>query len=296
MPQNLCRMASLRELLEIQVTTSMNEFMANMNRGTGSAGTGGAGTSGAGAGGDGAGGTGAGGDGADGAGVGGTGPMEAEVTSEPPIAEPPNVESSDSESEDEEVDVAPEPAVVTANQRPFAIRDFPRGMYEVGESSAARDSSCVGGLKPWELRHDLESTRARARLTEAEVDTNRTQNALLDSKIKIGEKERKILDYDLGNVEQTLSNVVERLRILENGENATLKKQLKDKEAQLVIARMDCASTERRLHESIGWNRRFYLEMVRKGAVPKPPSDDENDERPRKMPKKSDKDEGPSEP
>ncbi|GJS61479.1 putative reverse transcriptase domain-containing protein [Tanacetum coccineum] len=58
----------------------MNEFMANMNRGTGSAGTGGAGTSGAGAGGDGAGGTGAGGDGAGGAGVGGAGPVEAEIT------------------------------------------------------------------------------------------------------------------------------------------------------------------------------------------------------------------------
>ncbi|GJS57630.1 putative reverse transcriptase domain-containing protein [Tanacetum coccineum] len=53
----------------------MNEFMANMNRGTGSAGTGGAGTGGAGAGGDGAGGAGAGG-----AGVGGAGPVEAEVT------------------------------------------------------------------------------------------------------------------------------------------------------------------------------------------------------------------------
>ncbi|GJU55617.1 hypothetical protein Tco_1229331 [Tanacetum coccineum] len=43
--------------------------------------------------------------------------------------------------------------------------------------------------------------------------------------------------------------------------NATLKKKLKDKEMQLVIARMDCASAERRLHESIGWNRRFYKEM-----------------------------------
>ncbi|GJR73034.1 putative reverse transcriptase domain-containing protein [Tanacetum coccineum] len=72
--------ARMREIIRDQVTTSMNEFMANMNRGTGSAGTGGAGTSGAGAGGDGAGGTGAGGDGAGGAGVGGTGPMEAEVT------------------------------------------------------------------------------------------------------------------------------------------------------------------------------------------------------------------------
>ncbi|GKF21366.1 hypothetical protein Tco_0070004, partial [Tanacetum coccineum] len=99
--------------------------------------------------------------------------------------------------------------VGTDTQRPFAIRDFPRGMYEVGESSAACDSSYVGRLEPWALRHDLETTRTRARLIEAEVGTNRTETALLDSKIKIGEKEIKILDYDLGNVEKTLSNVVE---------------------------------------------------------------------------------------
>nr|GEV66700.1 hypothetical protein [Tanacetum cinerariifolium] len=41
---------------------------------------------------------------------------------------------------------------------------------------------------------------------------------------------------------------------------------------------------------------RFYLEIVRKGVVPKPPSDDEGSERPRKMPKKSDEDEGPFDP
>ncbi|GKA13348.1 hypothetical protein Tco_0692994 [Tanacetum coccineum] len=133
---------------------------------------------------------------------------------------------------------------MTSTQKPYAIRDFLRGIYEVGESSAARDSSYVSGLEPWALRHDLEATR---------------------------EKERKILDHDLGNVEKTLSNVVERLKILESRENATLKKNLEDKEIQLVIARMDCASAEQRLHESIGWNRRFYWEMVLKGAVPKPP-------------------------
>ncbi|GKE38395.1 hypothetical protein Tco_1461800, partial [Tanacetum coccineum] len=173
-----------------------------------------------------------------------TPPPPAESSdSEPPIAEPPNVESSDSvssdsESEDEEADIAPGPTLRTASQRPFAIRDFPRGMYEVGESSAARDSSHVGGLEPWALRRDLEATRTRARLIEAEVGTNRTETALLDSQIKIGEKERKILNHDLGNVEKTLSNVVERLKILECGENATLKKKLEDKEMQLVIVRM----------------------------------------------------------
>ncbi|GKE80592.1 hypothetical protein Tco_1550592, partial [Tanacetum coccineum] len=201
-----------------------------------------------------------------------TPPLPVESSdSEPPIAEPPNAESSnsvssdsessDSESEDEEADIAPGPTVGTATQRPFAIRDFPRGIYEVGESSAARDSSYVGGLAPWALRRDLEATRARARFTEAKVDTNPMW-----------------------------------LKILESGDNATLKKKLEDKKMQLVIAHMDRASAERRLHESIGWNRRFYWEMVRKGAVPKPPSDDEDDGRPRKKPKKLDRDDGPFEP
>ncbi|GKC05591.1 hypothetical protein Tco_0997201 [Tanacetum coccineum] len=206
-------------------------------------------------------------------------PYEVEGDQTPPPkdessdSEPPNVESSDSvssdsESEDEEADIAPGP-------------------------TTARDSSCVGGLEPWALRHDLETTRTRARLIEAEVGTNRTETALLDSKIKIGEKERKILDYDLGNVEKTLGNVVERLKILESGENATLKRKLEETETRLAWARMERDTAERSLHESIGWNKRFYGEMIRKGAVPKPPSDDEEDGRPRK---KSDKDDGPFEP
>ncbi|GJV22287.1 hypothetical protein Tco_1371307 [Tanacetum coccineum] len=223
-------------------------------------------------------------------------PRDESSDSEPPNAESSDSVLSDSESKDEEADIAPGPTDRTATQRPFAIRDFPRGMYEVGESSAARDSSCVGGLEPWALRRDLETTRTRARLIEAEVGTNRTETALLDSKIKIGEKERKILDYDLGNVEKTLGNVVERLKILESGENATLKRKLEETETRLAWARMERDTAERSLHESIGWNRRFYGEMVRKGAVPKPPSDDEDDGRPRKKSKKSDRDDGPSEP
>ncbi|GKF62484.1 hypothetical protein Tco_0182538 [Tanacetum coccineum] len=107
-------------------------------------------------------------------------PRDNPFDSEPSNAESSDSVLSDSESEDEEADIAPGPTDGTATQRPFAIRDFPRGMYEVGESSAARNSSCVGGLEPWALRHDLEATRIRARLIEAEVGTNRTEAALLD--------------------------------------------------------------------------------------------------------------------
>ncbi|GJZ93033.1 hypothetical protein Tco_0665098 [Tanacetum coccineum] len=163
-----------------------------------------------------------------------------------------NVNDEDIEDEDVEIeaDIAPGPTGGTATQRPFAIRDFPRGMYEVGESSAARDSSCVGGLEPWALRRDLETTRTRARLIEAECWE----------------------------------------------ENATLKRKLDETETRLAWARMERDTAERSLHESTGWNRRFYWEMVLKGAVPKPPSDDEDDGRPRKKSKKSDRDDGPSEP
>nr|GFD07059.1 hypothetical protein [Tanacetum cinerariifolium] len=59
---------------------------------------------------------------------------------------------------------------------------------------------------------------------------------------------------------------------------------------------MERDRAERRLSESIRWNKGFCLEMVRKGAVLKLPSDDEGSERPRKSSRKSDGDEGPSDP
>ncbi|GKG62539.1 hypothetical protein Tco_0634312, partial [Tanacetum coccineum] len=76
-------------------------------------------------------------------------PRDESSDPEPPNVEPPNAESSDSESEDEEADIAPDATVGTVNQRPFVVRDFPRGILEVGESSSARESSYVGGLTPW---------------------------------------------------------------------------------------------------------------------------------------------------
>nr|GEV81036.1 hypothetical protein [Tanacetum cinerariifolium] len=184
----------------------------------------------------------------------------------------PEAEGVDVELEAEEPDGVPEATIGTGSQSPFAVRDFPMGFHEAGESSTARDPQFVGGLAPWALRRDLEALR------------------------RIGKMEREILHHDLSSVEETLGNVVERLKVLESEENATLKKKLAEKEMLLDLTRMDRDRAERRLSESIWWNERFYLEMVRKGAVPKPPSDDEGSERPRKMPKKSDGDEGPSDP
>ncbi|GKC58547.1 hypothetical protein Tco_1086145 [Tanacetum coccineum] len=154
-------------------------------------------------------------------------PYEVEGDKTPP----PGDVSSDSESEDEEIDIAPEATVRTSTQKPYAIRDFPRGLYEVGESSCARDSSYVGGLAPWALRRDLKASRSQARVMEAELGTCQTEIALLKSKNKIGEKEREILNHDFE-------------------ENATLKKRLAETETKLAWACMECDTAERRLHES----------------------------------------------
>nr|GEW86580.1 hypothetical protein [Tanacetum cinerariifolium] len=189
--------------------------------------------------------------------------VEGDKTSPPGDVSSDSV-SSESESEDEEVDVAPEATDGTTTQKPYVIRDFPRGLFKVGESSSARDSSNIDGLAPWALRHDLEASRARARVMEAELGTCQTKIALLKSKDKIGEKERELLNHDLENVKRALER----------------------------------ETAERRLHESRVWNTRFYLDMVRIGAVLKPPSDDEDTERLRKKSKNSTSDgtDGPSEP
>nr|GEZ11221.1 hypothetical protein [Tanacetum cinerariifolium] len=203
---------------------------------------------------------------------------------------------ADVELEAEESDGTPGATIRTGSQRPFAVRDFPMGFHEVGESSTARDPQFVGSLAPWALRRDLEVLRRQERIREAESKTSRTEIALLGSEANIEKMEREILHHDLSSIEDTLVNVVERLKVLKSEENATLKKKLAEKEVLLDLTRMERDRAERKLSESIWWNERFYLGMVRKGAVPKPSSDDEGFERLRKTSKKSDEDEGPSDP
>ncbi|GJX57744.1 putative reverse transcriptase domain-containing protein [Tanacetum coccineum] len=121
----------------------------------------------------------------------------------------------------------------------------------------------IDDLAPWALRRDLEASRARAREMEAKWGTCQTEIALLKSKNKIGEKERELLNHDLENVERALGNVLERVSVLESGENATLKKRLAETETKLEWARMERDMAERRLHVSQGWNkRRFSMEKV----------------------------------
>nr|GEY90173.1 hypothetical protein [Tanacetum cinerariifolium] len=141
----------------------------------------------------------------------------------------PEAEGADFELEAEEPDGVPEATIGTGSQRPFAVR----------------------GLVPWALRRDLEALRRHERIREAESETGRTEVSLLGSKAKIGKMEREILHHDLSSVEETLRKVVERLKVLKNKENATLRKKLAEKEVLLDLTRIERDRAERRLSESI---------------------------------------------
>nr|GFC45199.1 hypothetical protein [Tanacetum cinerariifolium] len=163
----------------------------------------------------------------------------------------PEAEGADVELEAEETDGVSEATIGTGSQRLFAVRDFPMGFYETGESSTARDPQFVGGLPPWALRRDLEALHRHERIREAESETSRSEVALLGSEAKIGKMEREILHHDLSGVEETLRKVVERLKVLESEKNTTLKKKLVEKEVLLDLTRMERDRAEKRLSESI---------------------------------------------
>ncbi|GKF63955.1 hypothetical protein Tco_0187403, partial [Tanacetum coccineum] len=116
--------------------------------------------------------------------------------SKPPNAEPPNAESSDSvssdsESEEKEADVAPEDTFGTITQRPYVVRDFPKGVFEVGDPSPAHDSSYFGGLAPWALRHveglkvleSRENATLKKRLTETKLAWARMERDIAEGRL-----------------------------------------------------------------------------------------------------------------
>nr|GEY95378.1 hypothetical protein [Tanacetum cinerariifolium] len=96
-------------------------------------------------------------------------------------------------------------------------------------------------------RRDLDVSRTRARVMEAELGTCQTKISLLKSKDKIREKERELLNHNLENVEHALGNVLDKMPVLESGENATLKKRLAETEIKLMWARMEHDTAERRI-------------------------------------------------
>nr|GFB15740.1 hypothetical protein [Tanacetum cinerariifolium] len=91
----------------------------------------------------------------------------------------PEAEGVDVELEAEEPDGVPGATIRAGSQRPFAIRDFPMGFHEAGESFIARDPQFVGSLAPWALRCDLEALRRQERIREAKSETSRTEIALI---------------------------------------------------------------------------------------------------------------------
>nr|GEY88652.1 hypothetical protein [Tanacetum cinerariifolium] len=151
----------------------------------------------------------------------------------------PEAEEADDEPEAEEADDELEATIGTGSQRPFVVHDFPMGFNEARESSTARDPQFVGGLSPWALRRDLEALRRHERIREAESEMSRTEVALLGSEAKIGKIKREILHHDLSGVEETLGKVLEKLKVLESEENATLRKKLAEKEVLLDLTHME---------------------------------------------------------
>ncbi|GKF34858.1 hypothetical protein Tco_0108058, partial [Tanacetum coccineum] len=92
---------------------------------------------------------------------------------------------------------------------------------------------------------------------EVDVAPEATAGTITKSLIIKSGKKRKLLNHDLKNVERALGNVLERISVLESGENATLKKRLAETETKLEWARMERDMAEKRLHVSQGWNKRF---------------------------------------
>nr|GFA27711.1 hypothetical protein [Tanacetum cinerariifolium] len=143
--------------------------------------------------------------------------------------------SSDSESEDEEADVPPE---------------------------------AIGGTITATFRgRDLEASRARARVMEAELGTWQTEIAHLKSKDKIREREMELLNHDLENVEHALGNVLERVSVLESRENATLKKRLAETETKLVWAYMERDTAERRIMPPKAMSEARMREVIREQVI-----------------------------
>nr|GFC46025.1 hypothetical protein [Tanacetum cinerariifolium] len=75
----------------------------------------------------------------------------------------PEAEGADVELEAEEPDGVPEAVIGAGSQRPFAIRDFPMGVYEIGESSTAREPQFISECKEKDrVKFAMATLRGRA--------------------------------------------------------------------------------------------------------------------------------------
>nr|GFC80344.1 hypothetical protein [Tanacetum cinerariifolium] len=150
-------------------------------------------------------------------------------------------ESSDSEFEAEEADdeleveeAGVEPEVEEAGDEPEA--EGADVELEAEEPDGAPEATITTGR------------RGLGRLSRGRVGL---RLPCWDQRLGLEKWKKKILHHDLSSVDETLGNVVERLKVLESEENATLKKKLDEKEMLLDFTRMDRDRAEKWLSESI---------------------------------------------
>ncbi|GKB90145.1 putative reverse transcriptase domain-containing protein [Tanacetum coccineum] len=349
MPQQAMYEARMREVIREQVSASMAEFMANMNRGAGGDEAGGAGASGAGAGGAGAGGAGSGGAGAGGAGAGGARSGGAGASGARAGgagvggSRPAAPEITRCTYERDKVKFA------TATLQGRALTWWNGRITSMGIDAA--NGTSWTEVRKWmteEFCHRsvlqrLEQELYNLKLKGTDIDgyTNRFHELALLCPRMVEPEQVKVEQYISGLSKNIRGDVTssrpvgidEAVRMAyqlmgqiiqdktdevskgekrkgegDRGGRCDNRRDYNRRQNQIranVGAMTNVApndnerdTAERRLHKSRVWNKGFYLDMVRIGAVPKPPSDDEDTERPRKKSKNSTSDgtEGPFDP
>nr|GFC33695.1 hypothetical protein [Tanacetum cinerariifolium] len=176
-----------------------------------------------------------------------------------------NVNNEDIKDEDVEVEVDYEAELIFPYEMEGDQTPPPRDESSDSVSSDSESEDKEADIAP-------EATARTVAKGQAELSTTQAGIALLKPKNKIGEKERKLLDQDLGDIEYCLRDV------------------------ESVGEWGECY-----LKEEVG-RERDAVEVLygdgSQGAVPKPSSEDESTERPRKksMKPSSNRTEGPSKP
>nr|GFA15794.1 hypothetical protein [Tanacetum cinerariifolium] len=124
--------------------------------------------------------------------------------------------------------------------------DFEPEAKEADDELEAKEAD--DELEVEEAGVELEAEGADVKLEAEEPDGVPEANIGTGSEDKIGKMEREILHHDLSGVEETLGKVVERLKVLESEENATLRKKLAEKEVLIMPPK---PMSEARMHEII---------------------------------------------
>ncbi|GJZ92401.1 hypothetical protein Tco_0664466 [Tanacetum coccineum] len=131
------------------------------------------------------------------------------------VMENPNHPNKPNEDIPKENPVIPEPNHVEDAHDPNEMVDIPNTKFMRKERGND------------DMNENGNNEDIRMEMLKIEVDDERVDTFLgrLSQRIRSGKK-RELLDHDLGDVERTFGNVLERLKVLESGENTTLKKRI----------------------------------------------------------------------